>query len=97
MTTTQRHTITEDTFIHRFKPETNPDGSLYVARQWHTFGEKCFLEMMHQKRRLWTLVDGDDGEPTIVQGYAMVNRLYYIVCEVPYPEHETIEVLTGLE
>lgn len=78
-------TITEDEFLNTFRPETDAQGSTYVQREWFTFEEKRLLEEMHGKNRLWTMVEDDNGNPCLVQGYHYVNRLYYVICEVPYP------------
>jgi len=85
-------TLTEDEFIVRFQPETHPDGSLYVQREWSTHAELRFLEQMHYERRLWTVVIGDCGNFGILQGYCYVNRDYYIVCAVPYASDDVFDV-----
>ena len=40
--------------------------------------------------RVWTYVDGDRGT-YLINGYHLVNRIYYMICEVPY-EGKDIEV-----
>lgn len=37
---------------------------------------------------VWTIVDGDNGELYVVPGFAVVNYVGRIVCEVPYPPSE---------
>jgi hypothetical protein len=36
--------------------------------------------------KIWTLVDGEDGETIIINGWAMVNRIGYFITEVPYDD-----------
>jgi hypothetical protein len=36
--------------------------------------------------RIWTYVDGDDGETVIINGWAFVNRIGYLITEVPYDD-----------
>lgn len=43
---------------------------------------------------IWTLVDGDDGELYIDSGWRFVNRLNYIVTEVP---RESADILVQAE
>jgi len=45
--------------------------------------------------RVWTYVDGDGGT-YIVNGYHLVNRIYYMITEVPY-EGEYVEVIVSQE
>lgn len=40
--------------------------------------------------RVWTYVDGDGGT-YVVDGYHLVNRIYYFITEVPY-EGDGLEV-----
>ena len=41
-------------------------------------------------KRVWTYVDGDGGT-YVVDGYHLVNRIYYYITEVPY-EGDGLEV-----
>jgi len=43
-----------------------------------------------QPKRVWTYVDGDGGT-YVVDGYHLVNRIYYYITEVPY-EGDGLEV-----
>ena len=44
-------------------------------------------------KRVWTYVDGDNGT-YMVNGYHLVNRIYYMITEVPY-EGDYVEVLVS--
>jgi hypothetical protein len=81
----------------QFKPITNHldsnaswqneegDGIMF-----ETYGEE--LEYVKKKHKenpncIWTLMDSDDGEDTIVvEGYHFVNRIGYFITENPYQE-----------
>jgi hypothetical protein len=84
--------LTEDEFDAKFKPETNPDGSMYVQRDWGTPELDKVLADADARRCLWTMVEGDNGVPCIDQGYRYVNRIYYIITTVPYDEGDTFEI-----
>jgi hypothetical protein len=86
-------TITEDEWIHRFKPITNsidPNAS-YNGRLFETYGDEL-VHVMHQPtERIWTLLD-EDGTSWIASGYHYVNRMGYFICEVPVPDGEFYEI-----
>ena len=42
--------------------------------------------------RVWTYLDGDDGEPTITNSWSFVNRIGYFITEKPYDDNYFIEV-----
>jgi hypothetical protein len=55
--------------------------------KFETYGEELdFVRSVYDTdpRRVWTLVDGDDGNLYIVDGYHLVNRVNYFVTEVPF-------------
>ena len=82
----------EAVWIVLHKPEQADDGSYYRQRYWFTPDERALLKVANEARCLWTIVDGDDGLQ-VAQGFHLVNRLYHIICTVPYAEGATIEVL----
>jgi hypothetical protein len=45
-----------------------------------------------EPRRVWTLVDGDDGNLYIVNGYHLVNRVNYFITEKPLEGDGYMEV-----
>jgi len=83
MTTT---TLTEDAFIAQFQPEAWPNGELYRQFDWADEEDFERIQQAQDERRLWTMVEDDHGNPALVQGFARVNRLYYVICAVPTPE-----------
>ena len=77
-----------DTWEEKYKPLTNHfDG----GDKFETYGEELEFVRAQDPRCVWTLVDGDDGNLYIVDGYHFVNRINYFVTEVPF-EGEFLEV-----
>jgi hypothetical protein len=87
-------TLTEDEWDEKFQPETDEEGCLYVQRDWTNAADLPLIDQALAERRLWTMVEDDDGNMCIAQGYRRVNRLYYIICTVPYGEDEWVFVET---
>ena len=63
------------------------------ARMFETYGEELEEVIATDPNKVWTLVDGDDGETVIVNGYYFVNRLVYYITEVPFEDGEEIDVI----
>ena len=59
--------------------------------KFETYGEELEFVRAQDPRCVWTLVDGDDGNLYIVDGYHFVNRINYFVTEVPF-EGDYLEV-----
>lgn len=57
-----------------------------------TYGEEVRFVSRQDPRRIWTLVDGDDGNQYVISGFHFVNRIGYLVSKTPAPEGVTIEV-----
>ena len=93
----QTAVLTEDEFIARFAPEGARDGSVYVQRYWFSVPERQLLERADAERRLWTYVNDGAGNGAPVQGYHVVNREFYIVCEVPYAQGDHISVIGDID
>lgn len=81
--------IDEDTFIERFRPRPNP----FDFTGGFDFGSGCclfsavgkdFRYVLAQKpTAIWTVIEGDEGALFIESGLHLVNRLGYLVTEVP--------------
>lgn len=52
--------------------------------KFETYGEELEFVIAQDPRCIWTLVDGDDGNLYIVDGYHLVNRINYFVTTQPY-------------
>jgi hypothetical protein len=83
-----------DAWEAKYKPVKNqfaqPQGEFgdeFVEDKFETYGEELdYVRSVYDEdpRRVWTLVDGDDGNLYIVDGYHLVNRINYFVTEVPF-------------
>jgi hypothetical protein len=69
------------TFERRFRPITGPDGAL----TWR-FEQ---LPRDVDPHRVWTITDCD-GRLTVTPGYHLVNRIDYVLCEVPWTDEDTL-------
>lgn len=78
--------MTEEEFIVQFKPTAWPNGDLYRQFDWTDADDLAQIHQAEVERRLWTMVEDDTGNPALVQGFARVNRLYYVICAISTPE-----------
>jgi len=91
--------LTEDEFDAAYPLVTNhlnphaswafDDGSGCL---FETYGPELDFLRQHDRRMVWTLVDGDDGDLYVVSGYHYVNRIGYLISTVPVPDDTEIEV-----
>jgi hypothetical protein len=73
-----------DAWEAKYKPVTNHfDGT----DKFETYGEELEFVRAQDPRCIWTLVDGDDGNLYIVDGYHLVNRINYFITEVPFEDN----------
>jgi len=84
--------LTEDYFIERFKPEAEEPGVYYKFRDFGE-GNDGMLYAAMKERRLWTCITDDNGEWCVVNGAHVVNKINYILCEVPYGDNEDLIVV----
>lgn len=78
-----------DIWFNTFKPEQSATGT-------ETMVDGCMLDyngpdhehvlamMACAPDRVWTMVEGDNGNLYISQGYHRVNRMGYIITALPY-------------
>lgn len=59
---------------------------------FETFGEEFAFIRRQDPRKVWTLVDGDDGDMYVISGFHFVNRIGYLLSTIPAPEDCTIQV-----
>jgi len=55
-------------------------------------GPEIEFVMAQDPRTVWTLIDGDNGDPWLVSGLHLVNRVGYLVSAVPVPQGKFVEV-----
>lgn len=97
-------TISEDEFITQYPLLTN---HLNEHATWsygagrgclfETFGEEIAFVRQQDARNVWTLLDGDDGEPYLFSGFHFVNRIGYLISIVAVPEGIDIQVRIPME
>lgn len=75
--------LTDDQFIARYKPEKNEQGGYYRQRDWTIPEDQVEIEKATAEHRIWTAGDDDDGNFCISSGWHYVNRLFYIITELP--------------
>ncbi len=87
--------LTEEEFDQRFKPIPNPrDGGFY----YDTPEDEDLIKTAAEERRLFTAVDGDNGETLLYSGWHLVNRFAYVITENAWePDIEYYVELIGAE
>lgn len=80
---------TEEDFDKRYTYDTTVVSTVFdpdsQAGMLETYGAdiKLVLDIANKTPlRVWTMVDGDDGM-YLVQGYHLVNRIYYVITNEP--------------
>ena len=59
---------------------------------FETYGEEFEFVRRYDSRKVWTIVDGDDGDMYVVSGLHYVNRVGYLLSRDPVPANTTIQV-----
>lgn len=84
-------TITFEEFYATYKPLHTEDGDL---RQFEPRTddptERAMIEQAIAENRLWTYHHGEYDSVYFANGPHFVNRLDYVICEVPYAEGEVL-------
>lgn len=78
--------LTEEEFETRFRPIRKADGSLWYDTAYPE--DKALIDHAFTERRLWTLHEGEYDALYYWSGAHFVNRLGYLITEVPVPEGE---------
>jgi hypothetical protein len=88
-----------DAWEAKYKPIKNPFAKKpsehedeFVEDKFEIYGEELGFVQAQDPRCIWTLVDGDDGNLYIVDGYHLVNRVNYFVTEKPLEGGGFLEV-----
>ena len=96
--------LTVEEWIYHFNPLVNhldrnasfDDGSGGIM--FETYGEEYdYVASIGQKEpsRIWTYIDNEEGETTIINRWAFVNRIGYFITEKPYDE--TLDITVQLD
>lgn len=84
---------THEEWLATFKPVKNhldPDASI-DGLMFETYGEEMKAVEAADPSCVWTVLDCD-GKTVISSGFHHVNRLGYIICEVPLPDSLMVDV-----
>lgn len=83
-----------DYWIKTYKPIANTfdDNASWqneagVGIMFETYGDELGFVLCvadNQPNHVWTLMDGDEGDPVVVHGYYIVNRIGYFITEKPW-------------
>ena len=77
----------EDVFYEHFKPISHPEAQFEIwgGHGLETFGKDFEIVRRYDSAYVWTVIDGDIGSNQwIVPGIHYVNRICYLVSEVPH-------------
>lgn len=92
-------TLTEDEFDSQFpliENHLNPHATWAFGDGrgclFETYGEEFDFVRRQDPARIWTIIDGDDGDWHIVSGLHFVNRVGYLVSRKPIPQGVAFEV-----
>ena len=102
METSSVQTISEDTFVERFRPIVNHLDTTATFDFGHggcmfeTYGDDYEFACQQDPARIWTLVEGDNTMH-IESGWHFVNRIGYLICATPVPEGESFSVELDME
>jgi hypothetical protein len=97
MTTTIDWEQELDAWEAKYQPLKNHlnDDGFWENDKFETYGKELDFVvdviLNGDPRHVWTLVEGDDGNLYIVNGYHLVNRVNYFVTNLPF-EGEFLEV-----
>jgi hypothetical protein len=86
-----------DVFDEKYTPIKNhlDANASFNGVLFETYGKELEFVRQQPADRIWTWIDGEDGT-YLVQGYAFVNRIGYIITKEPYRQNETQEYLVDL-
>ena len=88
--------LSEDKFFENFRPVENPEqGNGYYYFEPDNAIDKGFLQFMatHYPTHVWTRIDGKDDCVYNINGWHIVDRIDYLVTEVPWIRNHEYEVL----
>ncbi len=92
--------LTEDEFDARYplvSNHINPSAGWAIGDTgggclFETHGEEFAFVKRYDPRKIWTLVDGDDGDMYLISGLHLVNRVGYLLSTDPIPDQVSIQV-----
>lgn len=70
-------------WFDKYKPKLDGNGELL---KYETFGDDLFTLNHIDNKFIWTIIEGDSGKWYISPGFHIVNRINYVVTEIPHDE-----------
>lgn len=76
----------EDVFYEYFRPFRHPDAGddIWGGHGLETFGGDLKIVRAYPQEYVWTVVDGEGADQWIVPGFHFVNRVCYLLTELPH-------------
>ena len=94
--------MTEEEWFNTYKPIPNHldnNASFQtdegIGYMFETYGDEVEFVKSQNPDCIWMYGDGDDGGSYIWNGWHIVNRIGYLVTEVPCPPDTTIQIQIG--
>ena len=97
-------TLTEDQFgeqyplvpnhINRNATWANAQGKGCL---FETYGEELEFIKRQNRNRVWTILDGDDGDMYVASGFHFVNRVGYLLSRDTVPPDTFVEVHISMQ
>ena len=91
--------MNEDQFFEHFKPVQNhlvadaPHGGC----MFETYGEEVEFVNAQPANNIWTIVEGDNDTMFYCKGARLVNRLGFLITEVPWTDDIPDEIQCDME
>lgn len=87
--------MTTDEFFDKYKPVKNhyDKHASWGGCMFDTYGqehEHVLYMRDFEPRKVWTVVEGCNGDLIVIDGYHHVNRIGYLITEVPCEEDVSI-------
>ena len=83
--------LTYDQWHEQFKPVHDSNGDM-VKFGWSTVEDQEEIKKALNQNALWTILDCD-GVQVISNGYHVVNRMDYVICDVAYGDESSYDVV----
>lgn len=76
----------EDVFYEYFRPFRHPgsENDVWGGHGLETFGGDLKIVREYPEGYVWTVVDGDCSDQWIIPGFHYVNRVCYLLTELPH-------------
>lgn len=80
---------TEDDFDRKYTPSKTLKSEHFddESGRFETFGNDLKTVLAYDEKYVWTCIDGDDGM-YFISGYHLVNRIFYLITNEPWPDFE---------